>query len=229
MRYLTLTNQRNLLYSILFILASLLVGTAQAQTSPLDLWIDVENNRSDRIKTYLNEGMDPNIVTNLGNPLLMQAVRDGAWDVFDVVLAHPDVQVGIMNGHQETPLMYVAIVGDLPRAKKLVEMGAEVNHLGWTPLHYAASRGHEDVVEYLLSLGAMPNAPAPDGSSPIMMAARTGSTTAAQMLLNAGADPTAVNINGEDAITAARDNGHSGLAEALAEVVKKRRAAERAD
>ena len=36
------------------------------------------------------------------------------------------------------PLMYVALVGDVPRAKALVARGAEINKLGWTALHYVA-------------------------------------------------------------------------------------------
>lgn len=196
-------------------------GVSSAQ-NPEELWLYVQNDRAGQVKALLDRGLDPNSRTNIGNPILMQAVRDNSWAVFDLVLENPATEINILNGYQETPLMYVSIVGDLNRAKRLVAKGAEVNHLGWTPLHYAASKGHVEVVKYLLSVGAMPNAPAPDGTSPIMMAARSGSLDAVQVLLNAGADPSAININGENAVNAARDNGHTSLADSLAKVIAKR-------
>jgi len=153
----------------------------------------------------------------------MQAVRDAAWEVFDVVLENPRTDINIQNAYQETPLMYVSIVGDLPRARKLVAKGAQVNQLGWTALHYAAVRGHTDVVKFLLEQGAMPNAPAPDGTSPIMMAARSGNTETVQALINAGADPAAVNDKAENAVDAARKAGHNKLADALEILIRNRR------
>ena len=204
-----------------FILISGWHATSVAQKKE-DFWIYVQNDRDGYVKALLDQGIDPNTRTQIGNPLLMQAVRDNAWAVFDLVIDYPGTDINIMNGYQETPLMYVSIVGDLDRAKRLVAKGAQINHLGWTPLHYAASKGHTAVVRYLLQQGAMPNAPAPDGTSPIMMAARTGSIDAVQALLDAGADPAAININGENAVSAARDGGHAELADALTKVIAKR-------
>lgn len=189
-----------------------------------DLWIYVQNDRADQVGALLKQGLDPNTTTDIGNPILMQAVRDNSWAVFDVVMKNPKTNLKIMNGYQETPLMYVSLVGDLPRVKALVARGAEINHLGWTPLHYAATKGQTALVEYLLSQGAMPNAPSPNGSSPIMMAARSGSPDTVQVLLDAGADPVAIDMNGDNAATVARDNGHSGLADSLQEIIDKRQA-----
>lgn len=222
MRQNTLKTIHNHLFLLLILPIIAMISSVQAQSINEQLWIDVKNDRSEKVRSQLDAGLDPNTRTQLGNPILMQAVRDGAWQVFDLVVDYPGTDINILNGYQETPLMYVSVVGDKERAKKLVSKGAQINHLGWTPLHYAASKGHADVVTYLLEQGAMPNAPAPDGTSPIMMAARTGSTTAAQILLKAGADPAAININGENAVAAARDNGHSNLAQMLSDAIAQR-------
>ena len=221
----TLNIRRNYLFLIGFcFVACLLIGVEAAKAQQVeDLWVHVRNDRADDVQTLLARGLDPNTRTKQGNPILMQAVRDDAWTVFDVVLANPKTNIEIMNAYQETPLMYVSLVGDLPRAKKLVSLGAQINHLGWTPLHYAAAKGQLEVVEYLLAQGAMPNAPAPDGSSPILMAASAGAIDTVQALLKAGADPSAVNSDGADAVTAARDRGHDNLAEALEVVIAKRK------
>lgn len=194
---------------------------AQAQTVD-DLWIYVKNNRTADVQQLLRRGLDPNTTTNMGNPIIMQAIRDDSWDVFDLVMKQPNTNINIMNGYQETPLMYVSLMGDLPRAMELVKRGAMVNQLGWTPLHYAASKGHLEMVKYLLAQGAMPNSPAPDGTSPIMMAAASGSVPVVQVLLDAGADPSAINISGENAAAAARDAKHTNLADRLEAIIRKR-------
>lgn len=209
-------------FLVLAAIIGLMASPASAQSQE-DLWIYVANDRASSVQTLLDRGLDPNTRDSRGNPIIMQAVRDDSWAVFDVVLNHPKTDVRIMNGYQETPLMYVSLVGDLERAKQLVAKGAQINHLGWTPLHYAASTGQVPVVEYLLAQGALPNAPAPDGSSPITMAAQAGAIDTVQVLLEAGADPSAINTNGVNAAQAARNRGHTDLADALDEIVAKRR------
>ncbi len=219
-------NLLKLKFLFLFLLTVIVISPSLAQSVD-DLWIHVRNDRAAQVQQLLDRGLDPNTRDGRGNPILMQAVRDNAWSVFDVVLVHPDTDIKIINGYQETPLMYVSLVGDLERARRLVQMGALVNHLGWTPLHYAASTGKIELVQYLLAQGAMPNAPAPDGSSPIMMAAQAGANDTVQVLLAAGADPEAVNTNGLNAVRAARARGHNRLADALDEVIAQRRAQQR--
>lgn len=217
----------NRLFFKAFIVLSF-VGLGSSSLAQIDpnLWVYVQNDRADRVGQLLDGGLDPNTRTSIGNPIIMQAVRDGAWAVFDVVLNHPATDINILNGYQETPLMYVSLVGDLPRAKALVGRGALINQLGWTPLHYAAAKGQLPVVDYLLAQGAMPNAPAPNGESPIMMAARAGAVDTVQRLLKAGADPAAVDMNGNNAATAARDQGHGSLAQALEKVIRERAASQ---
>jgi len=218
-----LNKTHNQLIFILFMFLALFLSIppAHSQVEP-DLWVFVQNDRSDRVQQLLDKGLDPNTRTDIGNPIIMQAVRDGAWTVFDLLLKHPDTDINILNGYQETPLMYVSLVGDLNRAKALVARGATINQLGWTPLHYAAAKGQLPVVEFLLHQGALPNSPAPNGESPIMMAASAGAIDSVQLLIKAGADPTAIDMNGNNAITTARDKGHTQLAQALEKIVLER-------
>ena len=55
--------------------------------------------------------------------------------------------------------MYLAIAGQTDRARALIARGAQVNRLGWTPLHYAASKGQLAMAQLLLQHKAMVNAP----------------------------------------------------------------------
>src|SRR5690606_42024301 len=68
------------------------------------------------------------------------------------------------------------------------------SRLGWTPLQYAASKGHLDTVKMLIANKAMVNAPGPDGTTALMMAAYDGNEAVVRYLLAHGADATMVNL-----------------------------------
>lgn len=197
---------------------ALLLGSASlayAASPSSDWWVDITNDRVEQIRSQLAFGEDPNAVSADGQPSIMQAIQDGAWQVYELLLRHRNINVNAVNGHDETPLMYLAVVGQTKRASQLIQKGAEVNRLGWTPLHYAASKGHLDTVKLLLANKAMVNAPSPDGTSPLMMAAYAGSEEVVRALLAAGADATARNLRGEDAALWARRKNHNQLAAQL--------------
>ncbi|VFR56001.1 FOG: Ankyrin repeat [plant metagenome] len=206
------------------LLAASVSVSAMAQNT--SWWRDIRNDRASAVAEQLRAGADPNQVTDKGEPALMQAVRDDAWEVFDVILADSRTDVNIMNGVQETPLMYTALTGQLARSQALVKRGAEVNRLGWTPLHYAAAKGHADVAKWLIGLKAIVNAPSPDGTSPLMMAMRANSVDTVQVLIDAGADPSQRNLQGQDAIDMAKQFGNDRLADAMEKLVQDRRKAQ---
>lgn len=185
---------------------------AQAGRAPADWWIDIANDRVDAIRADLAQGADPNLESPKGQPGIMAAVESGSWKTFDALLADPRTNVNIENPLGETPLMYVAIAGDVPRAEALMARGAKVDKLGWTPLHYAASKGQVAMIKLLLAHDAMPNAPSPDGASPLMMAAYSGNRQAVQLLLNAGASPLAQDLKHHDAADWAEQGKHDSLA-----------------
>jgi len=177
-----------------------------------DWWVDIANDRVEQVRAQLALGDDPNAVNKDGQPSVMVAIREGAWKVYDLLVRHRQINVNAVNANDETPLMYLAVIGDTKRAADLIAKGAEVNRLGWTPLHYAASKGHLATVKLLLSHKALVNAPSPDGTSPLMMAAYAGSEEVVRALLAAGADVTARNLRGEDAALWARRKNHNQLA-----------------
>lgn len=199
---------------------SLLAGAALFSlstwaNSPNAWWIDIKNDRSTSVKEAIAKGQDVNAFNKSGHPPIIQAIRDNAIDVYDVLAANPQTNVNIVNINGETPLMYIALVGDVGRAQKLIARGAQVNRLGWTPLHYAASQGHVDMMKMLLANGAFPNAPAAEGSSPIYMAVGSKNKEAVQLLLNAGADARAVNQKGISAFDLAHQMKLSNIIQIL--------------
>lgn len=197
-------------------LAGLLMCVAAHGANPSDWWVDITNDRAANVKTMLTKGADPNAVSPDGQPAIMQAIREGAWDVYDVLLNDQGTVLNAINIHRETPLMYLAVVGETKRAQDLIRRGALVNRLGgWTPLQYAASKGHLDTVKMLVEHKAIVNAQAPDGTSALMMAAYGGSEPVVRYLLEQGADVTMRNLNKWDAADWARQKKHTSLAKAL--------------
>src|SRR3546814_10299728 len=93
-----------------------------------------------------------------------------------------------------------------------------VNRLGWTPLQYAASKGHLDTVKMLVANKALVNAPGPDGTTALMMAAYGGSEPVVRFLLESGADATMQNLQKQDAADWARLKKHTSLADNLDEL-----------
>lgn len=61
--------------------------------------------------------------------------------------------------------------------KRLIERGADVNAVndgGWTPLHHAIEKGHENVVRMLIGAGANVNVRQNDGWTPLHQAVASG-------------------------------------------------------
>lgn len=193
---------------------ALAAAGVQAQTQ--DWWVHLANDRVAQVRELLAQGVDPNARYANGQPALMHAVVDGAWNVFDLIAADPRTDLNIENPAGETPLMYLALAGQVERARRLVASGAHVNRLGWTPLHYAASKGQVDMAKFLLEQGAMPNAPSPNGVTPLMMAGYSKSRSMVELLIQAGADPLGRDEKGQSAA----DWAQAGKAHALAEEIR---------
>ncbi|MFH0821783.1 MAG: ankyrin repeat domain-containing protein [Pseudomonadota bacterium] len=92
-----------------------------------------------------------------------------------------------------TPLMIAARAGDMEEVLRLLNEGAEVNATspsGYTALHYAASKGHADLVRLLLRHGADPDLREAGAELTILMsAAKQGRVEVVKALLEGGAKP----------------------------------------
>lgn len=182
-----------------------------------DFWIAIRNDRASTVKTLLARGMDPNMPNAASNTPLLEAIKEEAWGVYDVLLADKRIDVNRQNRLRETPLMYLAIRGEAARMEKLIERGAEVNQEGWTALHYAASKGNDDAVRVLLEHYAYIDAESPGKMTPLMMAMRYDHTSTVKLLLDEGADGYVRNAEGKNAVEVGRDAGNTILANNLVE------------
>ena len=125
----------------------------------------------------------------------------------------------------DAPLIDAAKQGDIGTVKHLLEHGAELNAAtgdGMTALHWAAERGHQKVLELLISSGAAVNVKTRIGEyTPLHLASRSGHTQVVRELLRAGGNPNAATttsgvtplhlaaaaIGGTDAVSALLEHG----------------------
>ncbi|HJV82735.1 ankyrin repeat domain-containing protein [Noviherbaspirillum sp.] len=174
------------------------------------------------IKSLLARGLDPNLIeAERGDTGLILALRDGSMRVFELLLNAPDVNLEAKAFNGDTALMIACYKGNKAAVEALLAKGAEVNKPGWTPLHYAAAIGNNDIVQILLDKSAYIDAESPNKTTPIMMAARGGHILTVKLLLDEGADATLKNELGMSAIDFAEKHGHKDIAEGLTYRLKK--------
>lgn len=169
-----------------------------------DFFAAIVRDEAKTIANLLSRGFDPNTVNPKGVPALILAVQEPSPKVLDTLLSDKRTQVEIRNTLDESALMLASLKGNLDLCKALIVRDADVNKPGWTPLHYAATGGHVDVLQLLIDHHAYIDAASPNGSTPLMMAAMYGTDDAVRLLLSAGADSTLKNGLGLTALDFAK-------------------------
>lgn len=168
------------------------------------------------VKSLLARGLDPNLIeAERGETGMMIALRENSMNVFEVLLNAPNIDLETKAKNGDTALMVACFKGNKPAVEALLAKGAEVNRPGWTPLHYAAAIGNNDIVRILLDRSAYIDAESPNKTTPMMMAARGGHIYTVKLLLDEGADATLKNDLGMTAIDFAEKFNHKDIAEGL--------------
>jgi ankyrin repeat protein len=171
------------------------------------------------VRRLLALGFDPNAVDSKGNTALYLALRYNSLKVARVLIDDPHIHLDQLTPNDENALMIACLQGDLDIVKLMVEKGAQINKPGWTPLAYAATRGHTAIVKYLLDHSAYIDAAAPNGTTPLMMAAYFGHDSTVKLLLEEGADPRLKNALGYTALRLATMMHHTAIAQMIAKAL----------
>jgi uncharacterized protein len=183
----------------------------------------VRKNAASTVENRLKVDRQPNTLDTQfpHNSALHWAAWENATDVLTVLLKQKELDVDVLNGVNETPLMIAALKGRSDMVIQLLAAGAYPNKEGWTPLHYAATEGHIEVVKLLLDAHAYIDAESPNKTTPLMMAARSKNILLVKLLLDEGADVSLKNAEGWTAQTFAEVARASDIAEGLQSRINK--------
>ena len=190
-----------------------------------DFFKAIELDNGAAISDLLRRGFDPNARDPKGQPALVVALREDSRKAAAALIAAKGLKVEERNAKDESALMLAALRGNLPAARALIQLDADVNKTGWAPLHYAASGSTQDakaMVALLLEENAYIDAASPNGTTPLMMAVRYGPGDVARLLVDEGADPTLKNELGLTALDFARQADRADMVELMAQAVRRR-------
>ena len=177
---------------------------------------DVKLNNARGVKKALDSGMSPNVSDNRGNSALALAISEKSTDVAKLLINSPSIDLERPNLAGETPLMMAAYNGSYDLVTYLVtQRSVEVNHPGWSALHYASTNGHLEIVRFLLDNGAYVDPESPNGTTALMMAARGGHIQIVKLLIDRGANISNTNQLNLSVIDFALANNQTEIADGL--------------
>jgi len=186
-----------------------------AKPTPLEEMLGaVQRGDAKTARGWLDRGVDPNSVDPKGFTLLMLAARENHREVVTVLLDRK-AKINQRSAFGDSALMLASYKGNLDIVQLLVARGAEVQHAGWAPLHYAAFEGRAEVIRFLIEKGADKNAVAPNGYSPLMLAVLNKHLAATRALLQADVEVNLRGPKGETALRIALPKGEPEMIELL--------------
>lgn len=213
---------RTCLKFVFYLVLALALSVARAGSYD-DWFTAIKRDDAAAVRDLLRRGFDANTIDPSGRQGLFMALQDGSLKVAEVLVAWPRTQVEWRSTRDESPLMIAALKGHMDLVRKLVARDADVNKTGWTPLHYAATGAHLEIMQFLLDENAYIDAESPNKTTPLMMAAHYGSPAAVKLLLEAGADPTLRNELGLSAVDFAQRGNRRDAADLIAAAIRERK------
>lgn len=150
--------------------------------------------------------------------LLHWAASGGHSEIVDLLLNTYHADPNSVDDEGWTPLLSACATGRLSIVKSLLKSGAHLNTTssqGVSCLAYAASKAHEDVVDFLLQQKISVSRPDKHGNTPLHRAVRNISIV--RKLLKAGANVDSINASGQSPLhIAAQENEREVCIELLA-------------
>lgn len=164
--------------------------------------------QTDIVEYLITNGADVNAENIEGKaPLQFAADND-----------HKEIVKLLIDKGADVSLHVATHMGDLARAKSLIEEGAGVNAEdfgGETPLHIAAAKGHKEIAELLIAKGADVNTKNNWDWTPLHTAAAKGHKDIVEYLVCKGSDVNIRENEGKTPLKLAKEKGHTEIVELL--------------
>jgi ankyrin repeat protein len=197
--------------------------------------------KKDVVELLIANGADVNLKNKYEQTPLNAAAMRGAKTITEILIANGAAMelsaaallgdIGFFEeylrqnsitklGYNRENLLHLvsSLGGHKPLVEMLISHGVEVNaqedFCGWTPLHFAASGGYQSAAETLLANGAQINVKARDFQTPLHLAAAKGHVDLTQLLIVNGADINAMS-NGGTPLYEAAEAGYTETVQLL--------------
>lgn len=186
-----------------------------ADTANDCLCIAAKENKLEAARVFIDHGVDLNVVRNGGDTPVAIAMRDSNLETSNFFVNQCHVDYTVRSSDNRTLVLESALCGDLDLVKRVVDRSPEdFIHLpdegNYTPLLVAVQDWHEDIADFLLSLGADPCVRVRLGFSALLVAAERGYEELVRKMIDQGADPNFCGCDGVTPLMGAAYRGHSG-------------------
>lgn len=183
------------------------------------LMMAADRGHQDAVSMLLEYGADPHLVNNDAKSSIFLARESKHWDIAQILTKHSSKKGQARNrdeeGAIEQELLKVCEAGDMKGLEHLISLAVGEDAVlnmkavgcdNWTALHFAARKGHVNVVRRLLPFfEGSADIPTKTNWTPLMMAADKGHLEVVRLLLAGGASPLAKSSTGLTPIQLARE------------------------
>jgi len=145
---------------------------------------------ADRSFANARDLRDYHLPVHSAKPLALSvACAQGNAETIRLLLESGADPEGHLTAGESGPLMEIAFGGDIQKATLLLDHGADINIRtnGNTPLVWAISKGHTDLVKLLIERGADVNSPDENRRYPLTTARKNGLAEIVNILVAHGA------------------------------------------
>lgn len=111
----------------------------------------------DVVKAFIQKGANVNVIANYGWTPLMVAAGRGHLTIVQALLSAPQIDIDAKKIDGATALIVTAALDKDDVVKALIDHRANVNitdNYGWSPLMFAAEKGHLTIMQALLDKNA---------------------------------------------------------------------------